>query len=194
MTTDDEARALDGQSAVLLVDDEVHIVDGLRAALRRYPFQVHIATSGAQALKVLDDHAIDVVVSDEQMPSITGSELLGIVRQRYPQTLRIILTGQASLDAAIRAINEGEVYRFLTKPCSPVDLALTIQRALQLRNLARHSARLLARTRAQDRILQDLEHRHPGISDVKRNVHGAIMVDEMIDVDELIRQLERENR
>jgi len=137
---------------------------------------------------------VDVVVSDEQMPNMAGSELLGIVRQRHPRTIRILLTGQASLAAAIRAINEGEVYRFLTKPCSPADLAVTIQRALQLRDLARESARLLARTREQDRVLRTLEDRHPGISEVKRNTHGAIVVEDIVDVDELIREMQVANR
>jgi DNA-binding NtrC family response regulator len=179
---------------VLFVDDEPLILDGLRDALRRYPFAILTATSAVHALRVLETNVVDVVVSDEGMPNMAGCEFLSIVRQRYPQTIRIVLTGQASLHAAIRAINEGEVYRFLTKPCNSVDLAITIQGALQLRTLARESALLLARMREQDRMLRSLEHTYPGISEVKRNVSGAIMLDESIDVDELIRQIELENR
>jgi two-component system probable response regulator PhcQ len=179
---------------VLFVDDEPQVLEGFRDALRRHSFTILTATSGAEALKLLDANAIDVVVSDERMPHMAGSEFLSIVRQRHPETIRIVLTGQASLDAAIRAINDGEVYRFLTKPCSSMDLALTIQRALQLRVLARESARLLARTREQDKILRDLEGKHPGISEVRRNARGAIIVDDINNIDELIRQIEFENR
>lgn len=182
------------RSNVLFVDDEPHILGGLRDALRKFPFTILTATGGAQALSLLESQEVDAVVSDERMPGMTGSEFLSIVRQKHPQTIRIILTGQASLPAAIRAINEGEVYRFLTKPCAAVDLAVTIQRALQLRNLARESARLLARTREQDRILLELEDKHPGISAVKRGQDGAIEVDDIADIDELVRQIERHNR
>lgn len=181
------------RSTVLFVDDEPHVLGGLRDALRKFPFTILTATGGVQALTLLETHAVDAVVSDERMPGMTGSEFLSIVRRRQPRTIRIILTGQASLAAAIRAINEGEVYRFLTKPCAAVDLAITIQRALQLRNLARESARLLARTRAQDRILRELEGRHPGISEVKRNPDGAILLDDITDIDELVRQIELHN-
>jgi len=182
------------RSTVLFVDDEPHVLGGLRDALRKYPFDILTATGGAQALTLLDSYAVDAVVSDERMPGMTGSEFLSIVRQNHPQTIRIILTGQASLAAAIRAINEGEVYRFLTKPCAAEDLAITILRAVQLRNLARESARLLARTREQDRILLALEDKHPGISAVKRNAGGAIVVDDIANIDELVRQIERHNR
>jgi len=190
----DETPTQPIRSTVLFVDDEPKILEGFRDALRRHPFTILTATSGADALSLLDTHPVDVVVSDERMPNMAGSEFLGVVRQRYPHTIRIVLTGQASLAAAIRAINEGEVYRFLTKPCNSADLAVTIQRALQLRDLARGSARLLARTRQQDQVLRDLERSHPGISEVKRNVRGAIMVTDPIDIDALIQQIELANR
>jgi DNA-binding NtrC family response regulator len=192
--TMDEIPTRETRGTVLLVDDDPNVLGGIRDALRRYSFAIFTATSGSEALQLLETNAVDVVVSDERMPNMPGSEFLSIVRQRHPQTIRIVLTGQASLGAAIRAINEGEVYRFLTKPCSAVDLADTIQHALQLRALARESARLLARTRDQDQILRDLEDRHPGISAVRRNTDGAIMLEEIGDVDELIRQIELANR
>lgn len=190
----DDRRPREPHHTVLFVDDDPDILAGLQGALRRYPFVILTATSGAQALKVLETHAVDVVVSDERMPNMAGSEFLAIVRQKHPETVRIVLTGEASLAAAIRAINEGEVYRFLSKPCSPVDLAGTIQHALQQKPMARETAQLFDRTREQHEILRDLEHRHPGISEVKRNVHGAIVLDELTDADELIRQIELGSR
>jgi len=170
---------------VLLVDDEAEILRGLGYALRRRPFAILTATSSTQALRLLETNAVDVVVSDERMPNMPGSEFLGIVRRMYPETIRIVLTGQASLDAAIRAINEGGVYRFLTKPCSPAELAVTIERALQFRDLTRESPGLVDRTREQDQILRDLEDDYPGISEVKRNVRGEIVLDESFNLDDL---------
>jgi DNA-binding NtrC family response regulator len=178
---------------VLFVDDEPQVLAGLKNALRKNPFTILTAGSGEQALELLAENEVDVVVSDERMPSMTGSEFLSIVRRRHPNAIRIILTGQASLEAAIRAINEGEVYRFLAKPCNPVDLATTIQRALQLRNLARESSRLLARTREQDKILRDLEDKYPGISEINKAERGAILLEDVEGLDDLIGQIEREN-
>jgi DNA-binding NtrC family response regulator len=179
---------------VLFVDDEPQVLGGLRDALRRYPFNTLLATSGFQALELLQTEPVDVVVSDERMPGMTGSEFLSQVRVRRPETIRIILTGQASLEAAMHAINQGEVYRFFTKPCNHVDLATTILRAVQLRDLARESALLLEKTRDQERALRELEDRYPGISAVKRSGDGVIMVDDAASIDDLIRQMERENQ
>jgi DNA-binding NtrC family response regulator len=179
--------------AVLFVDDEPHVVAGLRDALRKGPYDILTATSGDEALQALVDHYVDVVVSDEQMPNMTGSELLGRVRRKYPYTVRIILTGHASLEAAVRAINEGEVYRFLTKPCNPVDLAHTIQQGLQIRDLTRESSRLLSRVRRQKALLSELEAQHPGISRIEMDERGAIILDD-VDVEGLIREIEQENR
>jgi two-component system probable response regulator PhcQ len=178
---------------VLLVDDEPKILSGLRVALRKYPFDILTADSAQAALALLDEQPVDVLVSDEQMPQVSGSQLLAIVRQQHPRTVRIILTGHASLDAAVRAINEGEVYRFLTKPCNPVELAVTIQQGVQLRELAQQSSRLLSRAQQQQAVLRDLESRHPGISELKVDAGGAILL-EAGDVQSLIRELERENR
>ncbi|MGA2448874.1 MAG: response regulator [Polyangiaceae bacterium] len=180
------------RSAVLFVDDEPHVVAGLRDALRKGPYDILTATSAEEALQTLVDHHVDVVVSDEQMPNMTGSQFLGLVRRKYPYTVRIILTGHASLEAAIRAINEGEVYRFLTKPCNPADLAHTIQQGLQIRDLTRESSRLLSRVRRQKALLSELEEQHPGISRVETDERGAILLED-VDVEALIREIEREN-
>jgi len=115
---------------VLLVDDEPAVVDGLRVALRREPFATHGATSAAEALALMERVPIDVVLSDEEMPGTAGSELLARVRERHPDTVRVILTGRGSLTAAIRAINEGAIFKYLTKPCSPAEVATTLRAAL----------------------------------------------------------------
>jgi EAL domain-containing protein (putative c-di-GMP-specific phosphodiesterase class I) len=119
---------------VLLVDDEPGVISGLKLALRKEPLEIESADSGARALALLDSSRFDVVVSDERMPGMQGSELLAIVRERHPGVVRIILSGQASFDAALRAINSAAIYRFLIKPCPAAELALTIQEALAARD------------------------------------------------------------
>ena len=86
---------------------------------------------------------MDVVISDEVMPEMAGSDFLSIVRKKYPDTIRMILTGHASIDSAIKAINEGEVYRIFTKPCNVVDLIISIKQGLKQKELERENRQLL---------------------------------------------------
>lgn len=177
---------------VLLVDDEPNVVEGLMVGLRREAYRVVTANSGADGLELMSRVAVDVVVSDEQMPGMQGSEFLAKVRELYPNTTRIILTGQASLQSAIRAINEGGVYRFLTKPCNPTDLAHTIRQALQLRDLSLQSARLLDTARRQHAVLEELELEHPGIGNVDIESDGTITLSDVGDVESLMGEITAE--
>src|SRR5262245_12425657 len=129
--------AAESRPRILLVDDDANITTSLKLALRREPFQITCANSGAQALELLGKELFDVVVSDERMPGMQGSELLALVRAKHPDVIRIILSGQASVEAAIRAINAAEIYRFLIKPHPPEELALTIWEALRVRGQRR---------------------------------------------------------
>jgi DNA-binding NtrC family response regulator len=132
------------------------------------------------ALELLASEPVDVVVSDERMPGMSGSEFLGLVRRKYPQTVRIILTGHASLEAAIRSINEGEIYRFFTKPCNIFDLAITIRHALQHLELVRENGRLLRTVKRQSAFIEQLERDYPGITLVKRGNKGEILLNEEV--------------
>ncbi|MBI3817700.1 MAG: EAL domain-containing protein [Planctomycetes bacterium] len=119
---------------VLLVDDEPAVTQGIKDALRKEPVEIECANSGEIALAKLASGNFDVVVSDERMPGLQGSELLSLVRQQFPNVARIILSGQASLDAALRAINSAEIFRFLIKPCTPQEILNTIQDAIVARD------------------------------------------------------------
>lgn len=118
---------------VLLVDDERNVLESLQESLRKHPFEIFLATSGADALALLARRPIELVVSDERMPAMSGSQLMEVICRDYPDTMRIMLSGQASLAAVLRAINEGEVHRFLTKPFSAAQLAEVMRGALALR-------------------------------------------------------------
>lgn len=171
---------------VLFVDDEEALLDGLKNALRKEPYEVITASSASDGLHVLHEHRVDVVVSDERMPGVTGSDFLSFVRQRFPDTVRIMLTGEASLEATIQAINEGEIYRLLTKPCSPLLLAQTLRDALLFLDLTREGSRLLATVKEQRRRLQDLERAHPGITSVERSADGCLVLDGPLDAEALL--------
>jgi len=100
---------------LLFVDDEPRVLRALTSAFRR-DYDVHVAASGLEALKILSQQTIDVLVSDQRMPHMTGDELLSKVCQQYPQVMRILLTGYVDKQAIINTINEGEIYRYLSKP------------------------------------------------------------------------------
>ena len=129
------------KQSILVVDDHKVIRDMLENMLSREYYTVHCAVSAEDALKILSQEPIDVVISDEVMPGMTGTQFLAVVRKDYPDTIRIILTGHASLESAMHAINEGEIYRFLTKPCNLFDLSVTIRQALQQKHLKNENKR-----------------------------------------------------
>lgn len=115
---------------VLCVDDEARVVDGLKLHLRR-DYEVHTALSGEEALvKLKELGGVAVVVSDMRMPGMDGAAFLKRVRSSYPDASRILLTGETGRDAAARAINDGQIFRFLTKPCPPDQLMDAVDAAV----------------------------------------------------------------
>lgn len=125
---------------VLLVDDDENVLLGLVRVLRRQPYRILTARSAEEARWIFKIHPIDVVVTDEQMPGERGTVLLAWVAQHFPEVVRIVLTGQPTVEAAISAINQAAVFQFFTKPCNEVELALAIRRALELRESQRPAA------------------------------------------------------
>jgi response regulator RpfG family c-di-GMP phosphodiesterase len=130
---------------ILLVDDEIAILDGLRRQLRKR-FTVHTASSGAEALELLKTQSVAVVVSDMRMPQMNGATFLSRVHALYPNVVRILLTGEADTQSAIAAVNEGKIYRFLTKPSPPDVLLEEIGGAVELNRLVTAEKELLRTT------------------------------------------------
>jgi two-component system probable response regulator PhcQ len=185
------------KAKLLLVDDEPNLTSALVRSLDRSQFEIFTADSANQGLLILAGHDIDVVVSDERMPGMTGSQFLSEVRKRWPNTIRMILSGQADLEAAVRAINEGEVYRFLLKPCHPKELQMTILQGLQHKKLVAQSRRLLQEHMKTQNLLEELERANPGITQIETDEDGAIVMEadetgEGEDVQSLLNDLERE--
>jgi two-component system probable response regulator PhcQ len=149
---------------VLLVDDEDFVRKALRRALRREPYDIDEADGPRAALALLETKPVDLIIADHLMPGMTGLELCRVVHQRWPDTIRIILTGHADQQAAIEAINRGEIYRFLTKPWDDVELKITLFNGFERLDLERENRRLATMVRRQEEVLAEIEQEHPGIS------------------------------
>lgn len=163
---------------VLIVDDEPQVIEVMRQFLESEGYEVSAAEAAEPALRILNDKLIDVVISDEMMSGISGTEFLGIVRRDYPDTIRILLTGHADLDTAINAINVGEIYRFFTKPCSFSELKVTLNQAIKQKELVIESRRLLLAYKQQAAMLKKLEKRHPGMTKIDKTSTGSIIIDD----------------
>ncbi len=165
-------------STILLVDDDNNLLSSMKRSLRNEDFEVLCATSADEALALLSHTSVDIVVSDQDMPGMKGTEFLQKVHRNFPETIRFMLTGQATLEVAVSAINDGAISRFFTKPCNMVDLGVTIKQTLEHKELMQQAKKLLQEVHKKNRLLKQLEETHPGISKVERDNKGAILVDE----------------
>ncbi|MFZ3204621.1 MAG: HD domain-containing phosphohydrolase [Pseudomonas sp.] len=141
---------------VLLVDDEENILSSLRRVLRGEAYSVQIANGGEQALEILRSQPIDLVISDARMPGMDGATLLAEVQKHWPETMRILLTGYADISTTIRAINQGQIYRYISKPWDDDELRLTMRQALAYQHSERERVRLEALSLEQNQRLQEL--------------------------------------
>jgi DNA-binding NtrC family response regulator len=162
--------------SVLIVDDEEEIRNALGRCLRREGYQIRFANGAAEALEIVQREDFDLILTDHRMPEMTGLELITTLKDTHPGMMRVILTGCADFGTIKAAINEAEIYRFLTKPWDDDDLRLTIKSALHRRELERENRRLLATIRRQHDLLSDLERMHPGITKLERDEDGAIVI------------------
>ena len=163
---------------ILIVDDEASVRSALRRSLRKEPYRISLAESGAEALQLMRDDRPDLLITDHLMPQMTGLDLLKRVRLMFPDVARIVLTGQAEMDTVIAAINDGEVYRFLRKPWDEIELKLAIHLALEQQRTEKENRHLLELLRRQADVIRNLEQKHPGVSSIKRDDSGAILIDE----------------
>ena len=172
---------------ILIVDDEPHVISALIRGLDEEPYQVIGRPGGAEALQLMEGQSFKVVISDERMPGMDGAEFLAQVKVRYPEAIRIMLTGHASVEATMRAVNRGEIYRFFTKPWDEIELKLAIRSALEKYDLEQENRRLLRTVRRQSQEIRYLERSFPGISELRRDTDGAIRLDAEVTDDEIAR-------
>lgn len=142
---------------ILCVDDDINVLEAFKRQLRK-EFNLETAVGPEEGLRIVMEHGpFAVVVSDLKMPGMNGIEFLSKVRDHEPDTVRVLLTGNAELKVAIDAINEGQIFRFLTKPCAPELIAKTLRAALIQNRLIRAERELLEQTLSGSiRVLCDI--------------------------------------
>ena len=133
---------------LLFVDDEVGILNGLRRVFRREDYRLLLATSGQEALELLRENDVSVIVSDQRMPGMSGAQLMAQSIHIAPHAVRILLTGYSDIDDAVRSINEGQIFRYLSKPWDDIELKHCILQALVFHDLSRQ----------REGIIDDLKH------------------------------------
>ncbi|MEZ7197094.1 HD-GYP domain-containing protein [Pseudodesulfovibrio karagichevae] len=175
---------------VLMVDDEPKVLDAHRRTLRAH-FDLHTALGGTAALEVMEAHGpFAVVVADYKMPDLDGITLLARVAALHPETVRMILTGYADMDTAIRAVNTGAIFRFMTKPTDPDDLVMVISAGIEHAEMVRNARELEIVRRLKDGFEQTLhaftrlvEFRDPYTSGhMDRTADIAVMIAERMDM------------
>jgi diguanylate cyclase len=144
--------------ALLVVDDEPYILTTLSALLAP-DFEVYTADCGETAQKIFQQHRIDLILTDQKMPRMSGVQLLEWVRESYPQTIRLLMTGFAELEDAVEAINRGKVYRYLFKPWRVDELIQVLREASNLFKLERENKRLVEELRKANLELEQVNLR-----------------------------------
>ncbi|MCB9363052.1 MAG: response regulator [Flavobacteriales bacterium] len=136
---------------VLYVDDEVDNLNAFKAVYRR-DFNVFIVESAAEGRKILENNEIEVILTDQRMPGMTGVEFLESILKEFPESMRILVTGYADITAVIDAINKGQVYRYVSKPWDNKDLKILIEQSAEVYQLRKEKKQLtddLIRTQGQ---------------------------------------------
>lgn len=142
MPSNSGTSATFARSAILYIDDETNNLLSFTAAFRR-DFDILTANSPDQARKMLDNPDLKVIISDQRMPGMKGVEFFAEIKETHPEPIRILLTGYSNLQDVIAAINDGEVYRYLTKPWEAAEIRAVINQAIEVFDLRRANNRLL---------------------------------------------------
>ncbi|MCX8026280.1 MAG: ATPase, T2SS/T4P/T4SS family [Thermodesulfovibrionales bacterium] len=172
---------------LLLVDDEENVLNALKRVFADENYEILTARSGMEALKIISNRTIHLVISDHRMPNMTGAELLREIRTRQPETIRIMLTGHADIQAVMGAINEGAVYKFITKPWNDDDLRITVSLALQQYLLLLENKRLKDIAQQQNIKLKN----YSNLFDTYRGILGSILVKQNIITNEQLQEAQR---
>jgi response regulator RpfG family c-di-GMP phosphodiesterase len=153
------------ESTILIVDDESNILSSLQRLFRPLGYRIFTATSAQEALDILQGEAVDLIISDMRMPQMSGAEFFEQVMQRWPDTVRILLTGYADITSTVAAINKGGIYKYISKPWEDNDIKFSVIRALEQKYLEQERRRLEALTIKQNNELQELNE---GLEDTVR--------------------------
>ena len=163
---------------VICVDDDPEMLVSISRCLRREPIEIKTTLDPNEALAWIAEQPVAVLVSDYEMPQMTGAQLTGKAKRIRPETVRILLTGRRTLETAVDGINQGEIFRFIGKPFDNEalrrDVAAAVERNKELLALAGD----LQRRQRGERMRADLETEYPGITSVERGADGNYEVPE----------------
>lgn len=152
------------EPVLLLVDDEENVLAALKRVFVDDNYKILTANSASEGLKLLENNTVQIIISDQRMPVMTGSEFFAEVRKLYPETIRILLTGYSDFDAIKDAINKGNIYKYLTKPWNNTSLQETVKDALKAYLNQNKSKEIIAEeakaetTRLQNEFLTNMSH------------------------------------
>lgn len=160
--------------SVLVLDDEQNILNALTRLLRDAPYGLFATQDHEEALAAMDKYKIKAVLSDQRMPRITGVEFLKKIKSTHPGAVRILFTGHADMQAAVGAINEGEVYRFIAKPWNDTDLKATILHAVQMYDLTESNLRLMAEINRQNQELAAVNEQLKNLYEAQKEFSSTV--------------------
>jgi DNA-binding NtrC family response regulator len=170
---------------IQLVDDEPQILKSLQRLLNPQGWELHLFTDVYEALDALTEHDYAVILSDFKMPNLDGITYLKFAKQRQPHAVRVMLTGHGDRQSMMQAINEAEVFRFISKPWEDFEVEVALRSAIDLHLLRAENQRLLEQVRQQQSSLDmqkqelwRLETENPGLTRVVRDADGSIIIDE----------------
>jgi len=162
------------QQTLLLVDDETSFLNSMVRALRNEPYIFMVANNGQEALEILKEFKVDVVVADYKMPGLNGLNLLKQIRVAYPLVTPIMLTAFCDVNVVLQAVNEIRVYKFLLKPVKLDDFRITIKFAMK----ENQSGLYVSPETQLEELYDDLERNFPGITTVNRDTDGYYLLEE----------------
>ncbi len=178
---------------MLVIDDEPEVLNTLYRQLRR-ECEVFIAHNADEALAIMREHPIQIVISDERMPGVTGSEFFSHIKEEYPGTIRLLLTGYADLQAVIQAINQGHIYRYITKPWDATEIRTIVREAYDRYRMIARSEHLLnelqtanelleqrvrERTQQLEQALQEFRDSEQRFRSIVENINDPVMVTDL---------------
>ena len=166
------------KDTILIVDDEPAVLSALVRSLRSDAYDVVTAPGGEEALHLIRNRDIRVVISDQKMSRIQGIDFLALVKQHRPAIVRILLTGNADLDLALDAVNRVEVFRMLTKPWNDMELKNIVLAALA-KSQTNLRATPLSPFQRDER--EELERLHPGITRLHKDSDGSLVIEDLSD-------------
>lgn len=146
----------DQPATLLLVDDEPNVLKSLQRVLRRSNCRLLLAENALDALALLEQNTVDLIISDARMPGMDGASLLSKVRARWPECMRILLTGYPDVETTVKAVNDGEIYRYVAKPWNDAELRLVVEQSLAFLFAERERDRLQRLAEEKNRELQAL--------------------------------------